>query len=367
MPNDVLAVDNPSVTAGSAVDPAVGNDVSGGSPLSEINYDPMTATRADRVAAITQRLLGADQPAAEPATEPPATPVEPAPAPEPDPVPAPAIEPRADVPDKFLLPDGSINPAFVKSYQNMESMYGRQAQQVNELTQAVINLQNQLLMREMQPQTVTPEPPAPTPEQLAEANEKWLEGFYENPQKALQDVIAKAIKEQVMPITEPMQRDWEFQQSVQSFSKQLDELKGEFPDIDQYRPAMQEILGDSSLNFEAILESPGAMRTVYLMAKGQSALKAPEPAPTSTPEPAKTTDELLKDPAFLSQITANPEVQRMILAGIQNQMKGEPKPPVVGAQAGGTAPAMEPVNIQSTKDANKASRAYFTKVFGGAS
>lgn len=361
--SDEYLIDNPSVAAGAA-DPAAGNDVTGSSsPEPGNNYDPLTATRTDRVAALTQRLLGADTPVAA-ATEPPAEPEVIPGEPEPEPEPTPSPEPQVDIPDKFRLPDGSINPKFIQSYQNMESMFTKQAQQINDLTQVVINLQNQVLTNQTAPQYTPPEPPAPTPEELAAANEAWLERFYENPQKTLQDVIANTIQSQLDPILAPIMQDREFQQSVQTYSQQVAALGQKYPDLDQYRPAMQDILNaaqdpSSGLNLEAILDQDGAMEAIYLMAKGKTA-QPPAPAPVS-----KTPEELLKDQNFLAQVVNNPEVQKMILANVQAQLKGEPKPPVVGARPGGAAPGLEPVSIKSTKDAARASQSYFQKVFGG--
>jgi len=358
-----VIVDNPSVVVEPA-SPAVGTVAEGsGSPAldaPENNYDPLTATRADRVAALTQRLLGADAPAAEPEPEP--EPQAAAPAAEPEPATDP--ESQAEVPDKFRLPDGSINPAFVKSYQSMESMYTKQSQQINELTQAVLNLQGQLLTSQAAPQYTPPEPPAPTPEELAAANEAWLERFYENPQVALGEIIANAIDSQVKPVLAPVRAEMEFQQSVQTYSQQVAQLSQKYPDLDQYRPAMQEILSASAedpaggLDLEAILSQDGGMEVIYLMAKGKA------PAPPAVP-PNKAPEELLKDQAFLAQVVSNPEIQKMIFANIQSQVKGEPAPPVVGARSGGTAPGLEPVSIKNTKDAARASRSYFQKAFGG--
>lgn len=369
MDGNSLSVENPGVSQ-VIVDPAVGNEGLVGSPPEQgTSYDPQTTTPADRVAAIAQRLMqGADIPA--PST----TPTQPEPQvptePEPDP------EPQPEVPDKFRAPDGSVNvAALLKSYQEAEKKISSQGQQsateLAELRQTVMQLQTALLTNQGEPQGepgtyAPPAPPTPNEEELAVQAEAWLEKFYENPQGALQDVISSALQQQIgealkpiMQKVDPIVQQEEFRQSVQGYAQQMAQLSEKYLDVEQMRPAMQELLASPDpavkRKMETILEMDDAMETIYLMAKGQTQVASPA---------AKTPEELLQDPAFLARAAQSPEVQKIILQSIQQQVQGEPKPAVVGARPGGTTPGMEPINIRSTKDAARASVDYFKKAFG---
>lgn len=358
-----LLVDNPVVAPAS--DPPAAPSGGDGSPPAglEINYNPMTATRAERVAAIKQMMTGAGTPEQAPDPEPEVAPiVEPV-----VPIVAPVVpESRANVPDKFLLPTGEVNvEALVKSYLFAEQKISEQGQtsssELAQLQKTVMDLQTALLTRGPQGSEVPGQPPADPPaaseEEVAAANEAWLDKFYADPKAAMAEMRAEVLKDvqaSLEPITKPLAEQTQYNQDVARYTSEVAALAGKYDDVDQYRAAMSDILAKGG---EKLMALDNVMEVAYFMAKGQ----VPAAAPAT---PAPTPAELLKDATFLAQAAANPDVQKAVLGAFKAQTGAEPKPPVVGAGNRGIPPTMPPTEIRSTKDARAASVEYFKKAFG---
>lgn len=325
----------------------------------ETNYDPATATRSQRVAAIAEMMTGPTAPTVE------------TPAPEPEAaVPEETIpivpKPRADIPDKFLLPTGEVNvEALVKSYQFAEQKISEQGQasstELAELRQSVMNLQAALIARGPNSPDVpgaAPEPPAPSEEEVAAANEAWLEKFYENPKAAMAEMqsnLLKEIKDSLEPIVQPITQQREYNTQVANYTAEVAALAGKYSDVDQFRGAMSDILAEGG---EKLLNLDNVMEVVYFMAKGKAPVASVAPATPLAPAVS------LKDPLYLAQVAADPDVQKAVLGAYKAKTGAEPTPPVVGARATGVTPGMPPTEIRSTKDAARASKEYFKKVFG---
>lgn len=349
MSADGITVDNPVVDVSST-------------PVTEAsvtsNIDPAVATSAQRTEYLIDLLTGAGNPTTT-LTEPEATPPEiPAESTETSPVPepAPVVEPGPDVPDKFKNMDGSINTdLLLKSYLYAEkkiSEQGGQLSEVGQLRQMIEQLQAQVA----EPQPGQAQPPvsgglqSPGEEQFADIKEKFFEKFYDNPQDALSNLIETVIEKTLSPVLNPILARQQFDQDVAHWQREVDSVMAKYPDFNQLKDSITAVLAEKG---ESFLDTPGALESAYWIAKGKTA------------QPVPDIDALLKTPEVLARIKSDPEVQKAILSNFTQQVSAEPKPVVMGRTAGGTPPAAPPMEIKSTKDASKASAAYFAKIFGG--
>lgn len=342
---DFVPADNSNVPVQPEVNPTTGAETA-------------IPSSSDRMAAVLNLMTngGASTPTGgEPTPEPaqpgePAAPANPQEPNEPAPAAPPATpEPQVEIPDKFKDENGNIRPEFMKSYLHMESMYGRQAQQMNQLYQTVMDLQQQIAQSQAQPGSPTEPPAAPEAEFDVEA---FRETFYEDPVKALSEWDAKREMERQREVDSQQQ---EYSQKVSYWQNQIRQCEEVYPDFNHLRPLMQEIIRNNQQDIESL---PNAIEAVYWVAKGMASSQAPN----QPVQPA--VDDLLKSENFLKQVSTHPEVQKAILSQYAQGVISDPIPVTIGNQPGASAPATPPMEIRSTKDASRASMNLFKKMFG---
>jgi hypothetical protein len=275
-------------------------------------------------------------------------------APKPDATPK-APEPQPlDVPDKFKNPDGSIKvDALVKSYTSMESMYGKQGQQMNELQQTVKALQQQIAQQAQTVNAQAPKEDQLTPEELqaqAEAEiEKFWEEYNENPREAIAKLVRDAMKTELEPITQkvaPIIEEKEQQARIDRWAEKVTAAKKDRPDFEAMVPAMKEIIAEYG---DLITSREDAVEVAYNLAKAKQAQAAPA-------KPS-TVEDLLKDPEVLQKLIQDPNIKNQVLAAHIQEIKNNPAPPVIGA--GGVPPSTPPVDLKDMKTAKEALKAKY--------
>lgn len=318
-------------------------------------FDYESATRDQRLEAVSRFFVEPESAQESPAEEQQATPEEQEPG-EPGPT-----EPSAEVPGKFLNPDGTPNiDALVKSYINAEkkigeqgNKMGQQSQQVQELMfklQQLEQRQAQQVQGQTQEQAREQAQDESSSEQEEFNSDLWFEKFYENPKEALQELFQGTVTEAISPQLqklEPVLQHFQQQQERAYWENRVGEVQQKYSDFDNYREKAAEILQQQSPEF---LNLPNAVEAAYLMAKAEvlDAEKATQPK----------MEDLLKDPSFLQQLSKNPELQKIVLKSYSEEINKEPKPAMIGSHPGSAAPATPPPEIRSVKDATRAFKAY---------
>jgi|GEM_PF-4562691 len=352
---DNLPVDNPVAEPAAIAAEA-------GAVENQPTFDPVTATGSERLSYLTSLLNGT--PAApesgasgiapeEPVATGPATPPEPT-----EPPAEPWIE---QIPDKFKKDGKPDYEALSKSYLYAEKKLSEQGSvisQINDLQQVVLGLQQQIMAGNV-PTTSDPATGGNQPPEQQEIDpEEFLEQFYKNPQEALQKILEPVIN----PVIKPLQEQMEYNQELERWTAEVERCKQAHQgDFDLLRPKMQEIIRTRG---QYLRNMPDGMEVAYQLAKAEH-LAANPPAPKE-PEP-RSIDTLMQDATFLEKITQHPDVQKMVLTQYAAGVKETPKPIVMGNRAGSEMPATPAMEIKSTKDAAKASVAFFQRFFNGGS
>jgi hypothetical protein len=262
-------------------------------------------------------------------------------------------EPRNNyIPDKFRAADGSLNSdALLKSYVNMESMFGKQSTQMNDLQQTVIALQQQIVQQAQS--NAQPEDQL-TPEEiqakLEEDNDKFWEIYNENPRQAIADLI----KEVVSPIIEPVQQSFQQQQQVQEWSKQISAFEKDHADFYDLLPDIKGIIDANKEYFDT---HENGLQLAYDIAKSK---KPDNVQPQLQPPP--TAEDLLKDPNFIAKITSDPAIKNAILQQHMQELKNNGAPPVVGSLGTGLPSTTVPVDLKDPKTAKEALKAKYAGV-----
>lgn len=270
--------------------------------------------------------------------------------------------PAFEIPDKFKGPDGNLDvDKLMKSYTNMESMYGRQVKQLDmipELQQTIIALQQQIAA--VNQAKANPAQPQLTPEELQAKQEADAEAFFENFNKNPLQALKQMISETVNPVLEPFQKQQEFQQQVSAWDAQLKSVSEANEDFYDYLPAIQEL----SKKYGDVLSSrDDAIQVLYNMAKAQNTNAAPAtPAPAEPVAKVPTVEELLNNKELVAQLTQNPAVKNLILQQHMAEIKNNPTPPVIGTKPGGQPPSSEPVNLKDPKEAKRALMAKYSGI-----
>jgi len=277
------------------------------------------------------------------------------------------------IPEKFKLPDGSINVnALMKSYLGMEKVLGKQGQELGQMAELKKQIEE---LRSMigQPQQGQDQPPAqnegqqqalPQPqlsqEEIEKLNEEWMQKWYDNPTMAIAELVyplAQNIAQQItasqlqplQPIIERLMEEEQVNQLTQRFEPLREQNPEEFAEL---LPTMQEIvdeLGDS------IGSIPNAERVIYDLAKARY-------AQVNKP---KTLEELLADPANRQKVLQDESIRQEILKVHAQQIK-QGQPPVVISSQPGIPPATPPAEIKSIKDGTNALRAWLSRLGGNA-
>jgi len=293
----------------------------------------------------------------EPEPSPDATPEPEGPKPDPDAEPK-ETEPRIDVPDKFRNPDGSVNvDALVKSYTNMESMYSKQApqlQKLDELQQTVVALQQQITQQAQADNNNAPEGEQLTPEEIqaqAEADlEKFWEEYNENPKQAIAKLVRDSLKSELEPLNQkviPLIQEREQQARVDGWAAKVQEAKQTLPDFETMVPAMKEVIAEYG---EVITSREDAVMVAYNLAKSKQAQATPSAKPA-------TIDDLLNDPEAMSKLLQDPKVKNQVLSAHMQEIKNNPAPPVISTS--GLSPSTQPVDLKDMKTAKEALKAKY--------
>ncbi len=261
-----------------------------------------------------------------------------APAPEPAQSAAQPEDLTAQIPDKFKLPDGTINyAALVKSYNEAEKKISEQGQQLSALAQQWEDFQ-----RRLNPQAAAPQQPQPlSEEQIKEINEQWMTQFYENPLAA----IVQAVQMAVEPKIQPLAQYYEQQRQLEQWNRQIEQAQQTHPDFEQLLPEIQKVVEEQG---NILAELPNAVEVAYNLAKARQ-VKPPE--------------QLLRDPAFRQRILQDEEIRNEILKAYAQQVKNGQPPVVIGNQPG-QSPATPPLEIKTTSDAKKATLGFFSRIMG---
>lgn len=184
-------------------------------------------------------------------------------------------------------------------------------------------------------QEVAPEEVGPTPEELAQQNEQWLEQFYENPMaqvEALAEQIANRKLEPIMKEREHFQKQQEIQQNIEQF-------KQSHPDMQDYVQDMVQIFNDQP----ELENHPRALEMAYKMAKGNKFDSVP-----------KTLDDHLQDESAIDKLLENPEIKNKFIQKLMSEKQSAPPVMGTGGKAAGSAALSDPNKITNLRDATKA-------------
>lgn len=266
-------------------------------------------------------------------------------------------EPRLDVPDKFKNTDGSVNvDALVKSYTNMESMYSKQApqlQKLDELQQTVSALQQQITQQAQAANDQAPKEQQLSPEELAtqaEAEaEKFWEEYNENPRDAIAKLVRDALKTEMEPLTQkvaPIIQREEHQARIDSWAEKVEKFKQGKDDFDNLVPTMKEVIAE----YGSVLTSrDDAVEMAYNLAKAKQA--------SAPPAKPATVEDLLNNPEVINKLIQDPKIKNQVLATHMQDIKNNPAPPVIGS--GGVPPSTAPVDLKDVKTAKEALKAKY--------
>lgn len=273
----------------------------------------------------------------------------------------PVPEPRVEIPDKFKNLDGSLNAeALIKSYTNMEQMYGRiqqDPQSVDNLAETNRNLQ--ALVETLKAAAAPPAPSTPqlSPEEIAtqeEAeNERLWEmmqnnpkAFKENLRNEMRGELREELLQELQPVIHAQQKE-AMKTEIEGFIKPLAEKA---PDFANFVPGIKEELtrmGDAG--YESLKkEGVNPVEFAYNLTKVKQAGNQPPPSPP------KTVEDFLNDPETFAKIAQDPKVQEAILKQNARNVADNQPPTVIGSHVGGQVPAAAPTEIKSTRDGTKA-------------
>lgn len=274
------------------------------------------------------------------------------------------------IPDKFKLPDGSINTeSLLKSYLNMEKAYGKQGQelgQMSELKRQIEELRSMIGQpqnnqgQNQQPNQQQQEPPQQqlSQEDIEKFNEEWMQKWYDNPTRAVAELVypmAQQIAQQIassqlQPLQPIIERFTEEQQ-INQLTERFEPLKNQNPDeFAELLPTMQQVIDDLG---DSISSLPNPERVIYDLAKARH-VQVNKP---------KTLEEMLADPNNRAKVLQDEAIRQEILKTHAQQIK-QGQPPVVISNQPGVPPAAPPPEIKSVKDGTNALRAWLSRIGG---
>jgi len=285
----------------------------------------------------------------EPQITPPVTP------PEPNVDAPPPVEPQAvEIPEKFRNSDGSLNAqALLKSYIEVQSKIGEQGNRIGDYSRQVQELSAKLQQYEQSQQVPPDEPTGDNLRPPEEFNpDEWFDSFYSDPKAALQQLFSDAIQQTVKPL-EPVIQHFQQEQERSFWREEVAKVQDKYSDFEEYRGRAAEMLREQP----ELLNLPNAIEACYKMAKAEvlGTKVASQP----------TLEDMLKDPNFVSQLSQNPEIQKQVMRTYSERVSAQPKPTVMGQQAGGVPSFTPPPEIRTVKDATRAFKDMLTR--GGGS
>ena len=175
----------------------------------------------------------------------------------------------------------------------------------------------------------------PTPEELAQENEQWLEQFYENPMQQVQQLAEQIANKKLEPIM--AERDQYMKQ--QEVTNNIQQFRQEHPDMGEYTQDMVQIF-----NQMPELEShPKALEIAYRMAKGNKFDNVP-----------KSIDGYLQDETAIDGLLQNEQIKNKLIQKLMNEKQTSPPVMGTGGKKAGNAALADPKQITSMRDATKA-------------
>lgn len=175
----------------------------------------------------------------------------------------------------------------------------------------------------------------PTPEELAQENEAWLERFYENPMEQVQALAEQIANEKMKPLLEEREQYQKQQQVTQS----IDQFKQSHPDMQEYVQDMVQIFGQ----MPELEQHPQALEIAYKMAKGNKLDTVPQ-----------SIDGYLKDDTAIDNLLSNEQIKNKLVQKLMNERQTSPPVMGTGGKNAGNAALADPKEITSMRDATKA-------------
>lgn len=296
------------------------------------------------------------EPGGEPAGEP--TPTEP-------PQEPPAQEPPQQTPQQE--PEQLILGKF-KTQKDLENAYLEEQRRITQYGQQFANLQQQwrnyLMARQQESQKTQqqqPQEPQLTPEQIQQKNEELYQRLQEKPfetltefekntmqrvEQQMQQRLDQAMQQYVAPMAQKLQ----YRDSLDSYTRQLEDARTKYQDFDELLPEMERIVQEQG-NYYANV--PNAIEAIYGVAKARTGQAQARPV-----------EELIKDPKVREKLLSDPDIKNAVLKQYAQELKQGRPPSVIGSQPGET-PATPPEDLTQPGSAKKATLAYFRSLIGG--
>lgn len=224
-----------------------------------------------------------------------------------------------------------------KDYTNLNSTYTKTNQELAEMRGRAQALEQMVQQLQSQPQAQPQAPQGPSAEDLELAKENFMNKFYDDPMNAILEMVNQG----VAPVIEPITKEREYQQQVQS-------LQAKHSDFQEVVPYMEQLLSSQPQVAGFGLE------TVYWMAKGQR--------PSASPAP--TMDQLLTDPSFVEQILQNPNIKQRVQAAYLQDKQAINTPVVMANHAGGVATSIPEAKPKTMRESSKLAMSYFNRPKG---
>ena len=245
------------------------------------------------------------------------------------------------------LPEGSEAPqeGITQGQPVAPPQEGQQAPQQVELTeepnpgediQAYLERMRQDILERLPGEAGQPEEQqGPSPEELAQQNEQWLEQFYENPMEQVQQLAEQIANEKLKPIMQEREQ----MQRQKVINDNIAEFKQSHPDMSDYVPDMVEIFNQ----MPELENHPQALQIAYSMAKGKQFDSVP-----------KTIDDHLKDETQIDKLLENEQIRNKLVQKLMNEKKTSPPVMGTGGKQAGSAALANPKKITNYRDATKA-------------
>lgn len=273
-----------------------------------------------------------------------------------------------NLPDKFKNADGTVNyESLANSYLNLEPELTRKSTELAQLRQQMQGQPQQ--QPQQQPAQRAPQgQPEYSPEQMTQIGEQVLDGLLD-PSKTLQTLsgiinmaVGEALQNSIMPKIAPVLENYEHNQSVNEWSRQITQLAQANPDVEKLVPVMAEILDEPVIGpngqpmtmqgpngpvpvttGDYLATMPNGVQMAYNLAKARQAqnLRSPE--------------DMLKDSAFWTKAAEHPEIRKMVLTANAKEIytNNQKVPTVIGSTPAGAPPATPPTKPTNAQEAGQ--------------
>lgn len=243
------------------------------------------------------------------------------------------IENKEETPPQLILGKFKSYEELERAYSNLEGFTTQTRQELSSIKQ---------LLEHKQPEEKPPEeaPEEVSEEELAARKEAFLNKFYEDPLRVMEELNKKAeqrAEEIAKQMVAPIFKEREESKKQQEWNTKAVRFKEEHPDMMQYSDKMVKFLETNP----EIADKDNAIELAYNYAKGASNNISPE--------------EMLKDPEFIQKIISNENIKNELLkAAAESSRKGNP-PSVIssGVSSGGKAVASPPQEPKTFKEAGQ--------------